>query len=83
MQMRFLESLGNQEVESQWHPWLFMGQLPLKSGVSTSGKILFNTENLIDYSQKQLEAIRGKKIAMIFQEPMSALNPSVCCGKTG
>jgi peptide/nickel transport system ATP-binding protein len=58
-----------------------MGLLPLKSGVTTSGKILFNTENLIDYSQKQLEAIRGKKIAMIFQEPMSALNPSICCGR--
>ena len=58
-----------------------MGLLPLKSGVTTSGEILFNTENLIDYSQKQLEAIRGKKIAMIFQEPMSALNPSICCGK--
>jgi peptide/nickel transport system ATP-binding protein len=58
-----------------------MGLLPLKSGVSISGEIMFNSENLIDYSQKQLEAIRGKKIAMIFQEPMSALNPSICCGK--
>ena len=28
-----------------------------------------------------MEAIRGQKIAMIFQEPMSALNPSMCCGK--
>ena len=58
-----------------------MGLLPLKSGVTTLGEVIFNAENLIDYSQKQLEAIRGKKIAMIFQEPMSALNPSICCGK--
>jgi len=58
-----------------------MGLLPLKSGVTISGEIMFKTENLLDYLQKQLEAIRGKKIAMIFQEPMSALNPSICCGQ--
>ena len=58
-----------------------MGLLPLKSGVTTLGEVMFNAENLIDCSQKQLESIRGKKIAMIFQEPMSALNPSICCGK--
>ena len=58
-----------------------MGLLPLKSGVTTLGEVIFNAENLIDCSQKQLESIRGRKIAMIFQEPMSALNPSICCGK--
>lgn len=58
-----------------------MGLLPLKSGVTALGEVMFNAENLIDCSQKQLESIRGKKIAMIFQEPMSALNPSICCGK--
>ena len=58
-----------------------MGLLPLKSGVTTLGEVMFNAENLIDCSQKQLESIRGGKIAMIFQEPMSALNPSICCGK--
>ena len=58
-----------------------MGLLTLKSGVTTLGEVIFNAENLIDCSQKQLESIRGKKIAMIFQEPMSALNPSICCGK--
>ena len=58
-----------------------MGLLPLKSGVTTLGEVIFNAENLIDCSQKQLESIRGEKIAMIFQEPMSALNPSICCGK--
>ena len=58
-----------------------MGLLPLKSGVTTLGEVMFNAENLIECSQKQLESIRGKKIAMIFQEPMSALNPSICCGK--
>ena len=58
-----------------------MGLLPLKSGVTISGEIIFNSDNVIDYSQKQLETIRGNDLAMIFQEPMSALNPSICCGK--
>ena len=57
-----------------------MGLLPLKKGVLVSGEITYNNDNLIKYSQKQLEGIRGKKIGMIFQEPMSALNPSMCCG---
>ncbi len=49
-----------------------------------SGKIFFNDgENNIDllqYSAKQMEAIRGNHIAMIFQEPMTSLNPVKTCG---
>ena len=56
-----------------------MGLLSFTKGVSVTGNVLFNNENLVNCSQKKLEKIRGKKIAMIFQEPMSALNPSVCC----
>ena len=37
-----------------------MGLLPLKSGVTISGEIIFNSDNVIDYSQKQLETIRGR-----------------------
>ena len=58
-----------------------MGLLSFTKGVSVKGEILFNNENIVNYSQNKLEKIRGRKIAMIFQEPMSALNPSICCGK--
>jgi peptide/nickel transport system ATP-binding protein len=58
-----------------------MGLLSFTKGVSVEGEILFNNENIINYSQNKLEKIRGRKIAMIFQEPMSALNPSTRCGK--
>ena len=58
-----------------------MGLLPPKNSVISSGEILFNSEDILNYSQKQLEELRGQKIAMIFQEPMSALNPSMNCGK--
>ena len=58
-----------------------MGLLSFTKGVSVKGEILFNNENIVNCSQNKLEKIRGRKIAMIFQEPMSALNPSICCGK--
>lgn len=57
-----------------------MGLLPPKKSVIGSGEIVFRNEDLLHYSQTQLEALRGQKIAMIFQEPMSALNPSMSCG---
>ncbi|AOR28406.1 ABC transporter, ATP-binding protein [Formosa sp. Hel1_33_131] len=58
-----------------------MGLLPPKNSVISSGEITFKNEDILQYSQTQLESLRGQKIAMIFQEPMSALNPSMCCGK--
>ena len=58
-----------------------MGLLPPKKSVISSGEIRFQNEDILHYSQSQLEALRGQKIAMIFQEPMSALNPSMSCGE--
>ena len=57
-----------------------MGLLPPKKSVISSGEIVFKSEDILQYTQKELETLRGQKIAMIFQEPMSALNPSMCCG---
>ena len=58
-----------------------MGLLPKVVSNITSGSIQFNDLNLINCSDKELEQIRGNDIAMVFQEPMSALNPSMRCGK--
>lgn len=52
-----------------------------KINVSISGEILFEDKNLLSLGEKQIRNIRGKEISMIFQEPMSALNPSMKCGK--
>ena len=41
----------------------------------TSGEILFNGENLLGKSEQEMTTIRGNKISMIFQEPMTSLNP--------
>ena len=57
-----------------------LGLLPLKNTVYNSGEIIFNEANLLSYSSSDFRKIRGHKIAMIFQEPMTSLNPSLTCG---
>lgn len=47
----------------------------------TSGEILFSGENLLNLNERRLRGIRGKEIAMIFQEPMTALNPLMRIGE--
>lgn len=58
-----------------------LGLLPQKVSSINSGSILYNGADLTTLSAKAFQNIRGKKIAMIFQEPMSSLNPSMTCGK--
>ena len=43
-------------------------------------KLFFNDLNLLELNEKEFQTIRGNKISMIFQEPMSSLNPSLKCG---
>src|SRR5690606_12569381 len=45
-----------------------------------SGEILFRGQNLLALSEREMRAIRGKKISMIFQEPMTSLNPVYTVG---
>lgn len=56
-----------------------MGLLP-KTKTKITGEILYGDQLLNQISEQQYRTIRGKEIAMIFQEPMSALNPSMTCG---
>ncbi|MBG44836.1 MAG: ABC transporter ATP-binding protein [Aequorivita sp.] len=56
-----------------------MGLLPKKQA-NLSGNLLFEEKELLKITEKEFRGIRGKEIAMIFQEPMSALNPSLKCG---
>ena len=58
-----------------------LGLLPKKISKITSGAIRFNNKDLVGLTPKHYQNIRGKKIAIIFQEPMSSLNPSMTCGK--
>ena len=56
-----------------------LGLLP-KGIARVDGTIFYNEENITTYSEKAFQKIRGRKIAMIFQEPMSSLNPTLTCG---
>ena len=53
----------------------------LSENAILDGEIYFKEKNIISISNKAFENIRGKKIGMIFQEPMSSLNPTITCGK--
>ncbi len=57
-----------------------MGLVPSPPGKITNGEILLEGKNITEYSQKELRKIRGKEIAMIFQEPMTSLNPLFTIG---
>ena len=58
-----------------------MGLLPRPAGVVESGEILLKGEDLSKSSAQALRSIRGRRISMIFQEPMTALNPVHRIGK--
>ena len=58
-----------------------LGLLPKNISKITNGNILFNDLDLTQINSKEFQKIRGNDIAMIFQEPMSSLNPSMTCGK--
>ena len=55
--------------------------LPLNLAVSKKSQILFNGDDLLSYSEKKMRQVRGKKISIIFQDAMSALNPVLTIGQ--
>jgi oligopeptide/dipeptide ABC transporter ATP-binding protein len=57
-----------------------MRLIPSPPGRIASGKIFFRNHNIFEFSEKQMQRIRGNKIAMIFQEPMTSLNPVYTIG---
>lgn len=52
-----------------------------RPGQVTNGDFLLNGQSILDLPEKQMESIRGGKMAMIFQEPMTALNPVLTIGQ--
>lgn len=57
-----------------------MGIIPNPPGKIISGEILYEGEDLLKKSQKEMRKVRGKKIAMIFQDPMTSLDPVITVG---
>lgn len=56
------------------------GLLPKQNCTIDNGEIIFEGKDLTTLDSKSFESFRGNDIAMIFQEPMSSLNPSMTCG---
>ncbi|TDQ42815.1 ABC transporter ATP-binding protein [Aureibacillus halotolerans] len=57
-----------------------MGLIPKPPGEIKDGEILYKGKNIINYKEKEMQKLRGKEISMIFQDPMSALNPTMKVG---
>ncbi len=55
--------------------------IPMPPGQISEGQVLLEGDDLLSLSEKQLRKIRGKKISMIFQEPMTAFNPLYTIGE--
>ena len=57
-----------------------MGLLPRQTS-QIEGQILFKNQDINTFTEQNWQKIRGNQISMIFQEPMSSLNPSIKCGE--
>ena len=58
-----------------------MQLIPNPPGQITGGEILYLGRDLVKTSERDMQKIRGNEISMIFQEPMTSLNPIIKCGK--
>jgi len=57
-----------------------LGLIPQPPGRIMGGKVFFNGQNLLDLPDEEMQKIRGNQIAMVFQEPMTSLNPVFTIG---
>ncbi len=55
--------------------------IPIPPGRIVSGEVLYENEDLLKISEEEIRHIRGNKISMVFQEPMTSLNPVLTIGK--
>lgn len=58
-----------------------MRLIPAPPSRVKKGSILFNEKEILTMSEKQMQAVRGAEIGMIFQDPMTSLNPTMTIGK--
>lgn len=58
-----------------------MRLVPQPPGIYDDGEVILNGKNLLDLTEEEMVKVRGNDIAMIFQDPMTALNPTIKIGK--
>jgi oligopeptide/dipeptide ABC transporter ATP-binding protein len=57
-----------------------MGLVPVPPGEIAGGRVLFRDQNLLDFDDNEMQKVRGNQIAMVFQEPLTSLNPVFTIG---
>jgi oligopeptide/dipeptide ABC transporter ATP-binding protein len=57
-----------------------MGLIPIPPGEIADGRVLFRDQMLLDFNDTEMQEIRGNQIAMVFQEPLTSLNPVFTIG---
>ena len=62
------------------HALAIMRLIPVPPGRMESGEIRFGGEDLLRLDRRQMRSVRGKRISMVFQDPMSSLNPVYTVG---
>src|SRR5215470_12862507 len=62
------------------HVLSIMGLIPSPPGKIESGEVLFRGRDLLKLTQDEMRAVRGAEIAMVFQDPMTSLNPVLTIG---
>ncbi len=78
---RTLGIVGESGCGKSMTAYSILGLIPQPPGRIAGGEILFEDRNLLQCSPRQIRAVRGNDIAMIFQEPMTSLNPVFTVGE--
>lgn len=63
------------------HALSLMRLIPIPPGDITNGKVIYREQDLLKVSDSEMRSVRGGQIAMIFQDPMTSLNPVMSIGK--
>ena len=58
-----------------------MRLIPSPPGEMVSGRILFAGKDIMEYSEKEMDKVRGDTVSMVFQDPMTSLNPVLTVGE--
>lgn len=58
-----------------------MKLLPKQISIVNNGRVVFEGEKLLELNEKEMRKVRGSKISMVFQDPMTSLNPTMSIGK--
>src|SRR5690554_2849064 len=58
-----------------------MGLIPSPPGRIENGEVIFNGRDLLKLSQSEMRRVRGREISMVFQDPMTSLNPVLTIGR--